>query len=76
MAVHERAYARLLKVLPGEDDDIEAWVSDHSAVDQVIGKMCASGELHGVILQPHVASQPALLHYDDADKALAERFVI
>jgi hypothetical protein len=76
LAVHERAYERLLDALPGESDNIETWITEHQAVDQAIAKMCESGELRGVTLSPRVASQPALLNYEDADKALADRYVI
>jgi len=76
LAVHERAYDRLLEALPGNETDIEAWIADHQAVDQRIGLMCESGELRGLIVTPRVASQPALTKYEDGDKALGERYVI
>lgn len=76
LAVHERAYERLLDALPRESDNVETWITEHQAVDQAIAKMCESGELRGVILTPRVASQPALIIYEDGDKALADRYVI
>lgn len=76
LAIHERAYARLLDVLPYGETDIAVWTAKHNGVDQAIGLMCRSGELNGVVVNPRVASQPALTRYDDGDKALADRYVI
>lgn len=76
VAVHRRAYERILEDIPTAPDAFDQWLSDWGACDLYLSRGIAQGALRAVITSPRVASQPSLLAHDDADQALAERYVI
>jgi hypothetical protein len=76
LAVHGRAFARLLAEIPPAGPQLDAWIERELAVSQYLSSELRSGRLDGLIVAPRVASQPALLRYDDADRALAKRYTI
>ncbi len=81
LAVHRRAFARILSDIPGPDDvagevAMDRWLEEWTAVDQYFGRGLADGTFRGVITTPRVATQPALATFADADLALADRYVI
>ena len=81
LAVHRRAYARILAdlpdpALPGGDEAMDKWLDQWSAIDQYLGRGLADGTFRGLITTPRVATQPALRTFADADLALADRYVI
>jgi len=77
VAIHQHAFERILADVPAEPGPaLNAWMREEAAIDQYFARLCHSGELRGVVLSPHVASQPALLGYADADLAIAEHFQI
>ncbi len=76
LAVHRRAYARILTDIPPDGAAFDAWMAEHRAIDQYLSRMIGNGTLRAYITAPRVASRPPLLRYDDADRALASRYVI
>jgi hypothetical protein len=76
VAVHRRAYDRILADIPVAGEEFDQWLSESLACDQYLWRRIADGTFRAVITSPRVASQPALLHYDEADHELAERYVI
>jgi hypothetical protein len=76
VAVHRRAYDRILADIPVAGEEFDQWVSEWLAFDQYLRRRIADGTFQAVITSPRVASQPPLLHYPDADQELAERYVI
>jgi hypothetical protein len=76
IAVHARAYDRLLAEIPTAADELERWLEEHLAIDQYLSRRIRDGTYRAVITSPRVASQPNLLHFDDGDGALAARYVI
>ena len=76
VALHRRAYDRILADIPVDGQEFDEWISKSLACDQYLRNRIADGTFRAVITSPRVASQPSLLHYDDADHELAERYVI
>jgi hypothetical protein len=76
VAVHSRAYDRILADLPAASDGFGQWVSEWLAFDQYLSRRIADGTFRALITSPRVASQPPLLTFDNADRALAERYTI
>jgi hypothetical protein len=76
VAIHRRAYDRILADIPDVPDQFEQWLCDWLACDQYLSRRIADGTFRAVITSPRLASQPSLIAYDDADGALAERYVI
>jgi hypothetical protein len=76
VAVHSRAFDRILADLPAASDGFGQWVSEWLAFDQYLSRRIADGTFRALITSPRVASQPPLLTFDNADRALAERYTI
>ncbi len=76
VAVHHRAYDRILEEIPAAGEDLDRWLIGWLACDQYLSRRIADGTFRALITSPRVASQPSLLSYDDADLGLAERYVI
>ena len=76
VAIHRRAYDRILAEIPTDTEDFARWLDDYLACDQYLSRRIADGTFRAVIISPRIASQPALLGYEDADRALADRYVI
>jgi len=77
VAINSTAYRRLLEDLPtGEEVGLERFLSRYLAVDQYLAALVRRGELRAYAAIPHLASQPALLNYADADLAIAENFIL
>jgi len=75
LAVHRRAYARILADIPKDGAEFAIWLREWLAIDQYLSRMIEQGKLRALITAPRVATQPALLNDDNADRALAERYV-
>jgi len=74
---HARAFDRLLAEIPGaEGPAFDAWIGEYTAIDQYLPRRTNEGAFRAFVVTPSVASQPALLNYEDADLALADRFTI
>jgi hypothetical protein len=76
VAVHRRAYDRILADIPADGEEFDNWFREQLACDQYLSRSIKDGTFRAVITSPRVATQPALLNYDDADRELAERYVI
>jgi hypothetical protein len=76
IAYHARAFDRLLDGIPDDPDAFAMWLARYRAIDQYLPRQVDAGELVAYVVTPHVATQPALLEYDDADRALADRYTI
>lgn len=76
VAVHRRAYARILADIPVGEAEFDVWLAEWLAIDQYLSRRIADGTFRALITAPRVATQPLLLNYDDADRALADRYVI
>jgi catechol 2,3-dioxygenase-like lactoylglutathione lyase family enzyme len=76
VAVHRRAYDRILADIPVAGEEFDQWLTESLACDQYLSRRIADGTFRAVITSPRVASQPVLLSYDDADHELAARYVI
>ena len=76
VAVHRRAYGRILGDIPAGPEEFDRWLGEWLACDQYLSRKIAAGALRAVITSPRVASQPPLLVYPDADLALAGRYTI
>ncbi len=76
IAVHSRAYERLLAEIPTTGDDLDRFLRDHVAIDQYLSCRIADGSYRAVITSPRVASQPNLLEFPDGDGTLGARYVI
>ncbi len=76
VAVHSRAYDRILTDIPDQPAEFERWLADWLACDQYLHRQIADGTFKAVITSPRVASQPSLLAYASADLELAGRYVI
>jgi len=76
LAINHSAYARILAEVPDQRDAIEAFLSDHAGIDQYFARKIRAGELRAYAAIPHLASQPALLNYDNADLAIAADLTI
>ena len=76
VCIHRRAFAKVLADIPSSGEPFERWLDDHLAFDQYLARRIADGTFRALIPSPRVATQPPLLIYDDADHALADRYVI
>ena len=76
VALHRDAYDRILADIPAAGAEFDQWLSEWLACDQYLSRRIADGTFRAVITSPRVATQPALLQYDDADHELAARYVI
>ena len=76
LAVHRRAYGRILADLPPAGAAFDAWMDEWIAIDQYFSRQIEAGVFRALITNPRVATQAALLGYASADSALAERYVI
>ena len=76
LAIHRRAFSRILEDIPGDHQSFETWLDEVIAFDQYLARRVAEGLLRAVITSPRVATQPALRNYADADQSLADRYVI
>lgn len=70
------AYDRILADIPAPGKEFDQWLSERLASDQYLGRCIRDGIFRAVITSPRVASQPPLLAYGDADRELAERYII
>jgi hypothetical protein len=76
VAIHRRAYDRILADIPESAEEFEQWITESLAIDQYLRKRILDGTFRALITSPRVASQPPLLNYADADVELADRYVI
>jgi hypothetical protein len=76
VAVHRDAYDRILADIPVAAEEFDQWLDKWLACDQYLRSRIADGTFRALITSPRVASQPPMLHYDGADRELAERYVI
>jgi len=76
VAVHQHAYDRILADIPAPGKEFDQWLSERIASDQYLGRCIRDGIFRAVITSPRVASQPPLLAHGDADRELAERYII
>jgi hypothetical protein len=76
VAVHRRAYERILSDIPAAPEEFDRWLSEWLACDQYLSRRIADGAFRAVITSPRIASQPFLLLGQDADGELADRYVI
>jgi hypothetical protein len=76
VAVHRRAYDRILTDIPAVGERFDQWLSEWLACDQYLFRRVADGTFRAVISSPRLATQPALLYYGNADRELAKRYVI
>jgi hypothetical protein len=76
VAYHSRAFDQLLGEIPEDPDAFATWLARHAAIDQYLPRRVRDGALVAYVMHQRVASQPALLNYDDADRALADRYTI
>jgi hypothetical protein len=70
------AFDRLLVEIPEDDVEFDAWLERYVAIDQYLPRRIEEGAFRAYATTPRVASQPSLLHYENADKTLAERYTI
>jgi hypothetical protein len=76
VAVHRRAFDRILADIPSDPDAFDSWLAGWEAVDQYLRGQILDGTLRALITTPRVASQPSLLAYESADLELARRYAI
>ena len=76
VAIHSRAYDRILADIPPEGEEFERWLGEWVACDQYLRRRINDGTFAALITTPRVASQPALLSFDEADLDEADRYVI
>jgi Glycosyl transferase family 2 len=76
VAVRRPAFDRILADIPAAGEEFDQWLSEWLAFDQYLSRRIADGTFRAVITSPRLATQPALLHYDNADLELAERYVM
>lgn len=74
VAIHRRAYDRILADIPDAEPDFERWLDGWTACDQYLSRRIADGTYRALITSPRIASQPALLRYEQADLELAEHY--
>jgi len=73
---HSDAFDRLLEEIPAEPAEFAVWLATYAAIDQYLPRRVEAGVFQAFVVTPRVASQPALLNYDDGDRALAPRYTI
>jgi hypothetical protein len=76
VAVHSRAYDRILDEIPDDPEDFERWIGVWLASDQYLSRRIADGTFRAIITSPRVASQPSLLSFESGDHVLGARYVI
>jgi hypothetical protein len=76
VAIHHAAYDRILADIPAPGKEFDQWLSERLASDQYLGRCIRNGTFRAIITSPRVASQPPLLMHGDADRELAERYII
>jgi len=76
LAVHRRAFARLLVDIPPDGAAFDAWLSRWAAIDQYLCYAIYDGTFRALITSPRVATQRELLAANDTDGALAGRYRI
>jgi hypothetical protein len=76
VAIHRKAYNRILADIPAPGAEFDEWLSKWHACDQYLNRSIADGTFRALITSPRVATQPALLQGYDADRELADRYVI
>jgi hypothetical protein len=76
VAVHRRAFDRILADIPAAGEEFDQWLSELLACDQYLWRRIADGTFRAVITSPRLATQPFLLNWGSADRELAERYVI
>jgi hypothetical protein len=74
LAVNRTAYDRVLADVPADPEDIGRFIDRYTAIDQYFDAKIRSGEFCAYAAIPHLASQPALLNYENADLAIAANF--
>jgi hypothetical protein len=76
VAYRADAFDRLLDEIPEAGEAFDSWLAEHAAIDQYLPRRVRDGALRAFVVTPRVATQPALLNYDDGDRALAARYTI
>jgi hypothetical protein len=76
MAVHQRAYARILAEIPPRGPDLKRWMKEWLAVDQYFRQRIEDGAYRAVIVTPRVATQIELTDVADCDRELRDRYTI
>jgi hypothetical protein len=76
VAIHSRAYDRILADIPPEGEEFERWLGEWVACDQYLRRRINDGTFAALITTPRAASQPALLSFAEADLVEADRYVI
>lgn len=76
LAVHRRAFARLLADIPPDGVTFDAWLSRWVAIDQYLSSAIYDGRFRVLITSPRVATQRELLTRDDTDGLFAGRYRI
>jgi hypothetical protein len=76
LAVHRRAYQRILADIPPGRDELDGWLGQWLAIDQYLSQRIADGTFRALITSPRVATQPGLRNNQDAGAALADCYVI
>ncbi|MGO9959100.1 MAG: glycosyltransferase [Solirubrobacteraceae bacterium] len=76
VAVHRRAYDRILADIPATEQELERWLDEWLACDQYLSRQIGDGTFRAVITSPRVATQPSLLSDELGDGRLADRYVV
>jgi hypothetical protein len=76
LAVHRSAFAEILADVPEGESEVRDWLVVRAAIDQYLAWKTLHGALSAFITSPRLASQYALLFYDDADLDSAAEFTI
>ena len=76
VAIHRRAYKQILSDIPADTAEFHWWLRKWVASDQYLWRRVADGTFRALITWPRVASQPVCLAYDEADRGLADRYIV
>ncbi len=76
VAINGTAFDRILREVPAQRADMSAFLERYVAIDQYFSAKIHFGEFRAYAAIPHLASQPALLNYENADLAIADRFTL
>lgn len=74
VAINSTAFDRILREVPAQLSDMTPFLERYVAIDQYFSSKIQFGEFRAYAAIPHLASQPALLNYQNADLAIADRF--